>query len=94
MIRKIKLHRRATKYFRRMPRDNQLLMVTALEKVASASDISEHPGIIHMQGNPQGWFRLRVGGYRAILQPREESQETILYVDYIAPRGDAYRTRG
>ena len=92
-MRKIKLHRRATKYFRRMPRDRQLQMVAELEAVAALSDIAEHPNISQMQGNPQGWFRLRVGGYRALLQPIDEPPALILYVDYIGPRGDAYRAR-
>ncbi len=93
-MRKIKLHRRATKYFRRMPRDRQLQMVADLEEVAALPDIAEHPNISHMQGNPQGWFRLRVGSYRAVLQPQDDPPEPILYVDYIGPRGDAYRAKG
>jgi mRNA-degrading endonuclease RelE of RelBE toxin-antitoxin system len=92
-MRKIKLHRRAMKYFRRMPRERQLQMVKVLEEIAALPDIVEHPNVIHMQGNPQGWFRLRVGGYRALLQPRDLPQDQILYVDYIGPRGDAYRAR-
>ena len=93
-MRKVKLHRRAAKYFRRMPRDRQLQMIASLEEVAAFPDIVQHPSISHMQGNPQGWFRLRVGGYRAVLQSRDEpSLEPVLYVDYIGPRGDAYRAR-
>jgi len=68
-------------------------MVAGLEEAVVIPDISEHPNISHMQGNPQGWFRLRVGGYHAVLQPRDEPPEKILYVDYIGPRGDAYRAR-
>jgi mRNA-degrading endonuclease RelE of RelBE toxin-antitoxin system len=92
-MRKVKLHRRATKYFRRMPRERQLQMVTALEEIAALPDIAEHPNVILMQGNPQGWFRLRVGRYRALLQPKDTPQDQILYVDYIGPRGDAYRAK-
>lgn len=42
-MRKIKLHRRATKYFRRMPRDRQLPMVADLEEVATLPEVAEPP---------------------------------------------------
>ena len=85
-MRTVKLHRRAVKYLRRMPRERQQQMVLALEDVAKLKKIADHPGVKPLVGM-HGWFRLRVGGYRAILQAREEA---ILYVDYIGPRGDAY----
>ena len=85
-MRRIKLHRRATKYLRRMPRDRQAQMISSLEDVAALDDISTHPNIRSRSG-ADGWFRLRVGGYRAILQPWDG---TILYVDYISTRGSAY----
>lgn len=88
-MRRIILHRRATRYLRRMPRDRQAQMVTALEEVAGLDDISTHPGVRKLT-NQDGWYRLRVGVYRAILQPREDGEVEVLLVDYIGPRGDAY----
>ena len=64
-------------------------MVGALEEVAGLDDISTHPGIRKLTVQ-DGWYRLRVGVYRAILQPREGGQVEVLFVDYIGPRGDAY----
>lgn len=64
-------------------------MVAALDEVAALDDISAHSGIRKLI-NQDGWYRLRVGAYRAILQPREEGEIEVLFVDYIGPRGDAY----
>lgn len=64
-------------------------MVAALEEVAALDDISTHPGVRKLT-NQDGWYRLRVGVYRAILQPREDGEVEVLFVDYIGPRGDAY----
>lgn len=74
-----------------MPADRQAQIISELETLAEINNISEHPNVIHMQGTPQGWFRLSVGNYRAVLQPRKEYALEILYVDFIGPRGDAYR---
>jgi hypothetical protein len=38
----------------------------------------------------RGWFRLRVGVYRAILKLSVIEVDEVLFVDYIGPRGDAY----
>ena len=64
-------------------------MVSALEEVAGYADINTHPGIRKLTGQ-EGWFRLRVGLYRAILQPQENGEIAVLFVDYIGSRGDAY----
>lgn len=72
-----------------MPRERQSQMVAALEEVAVLGDITSHPGVRKLSGQ-DGWYRLRVGVYRAILQPRENGEIEVLYVDYIGPRGDAY----
>jgi mRNA-degrading endonuclease RelE of RelBE toxin-antitoxin system len=90
-MRRIILHRRATRYLRRMPRDRQAQMVASLEEIAALPDITAHPGIRKLTGQ-DGWFRLRVGVYRAILQPKENGEVEVLFVDYIGPRGDAYRS--
>lgn len=88
-MRRIVLHRRATRYLRRMPRDRQGQMIAALEEIAALNDITTHPGIRKLT-NQDGWYRLRVGVYRAILKPQGAGEVEVLFVDYIGPRGDAY----
>jgi mRNA-degrading endonuclease RelE of RelBE toxin-antitoxin system len=84
------LHRRAVKYLRCMPRDRQAQIVQALEEIAAMQNLSDHPNIKALSGEFAGWFRLRTGIYRSIVQPRREDADEVLYVDYIGPRGDAY----
>lgn len=89
-MREVILHRRAAGYLRRMPRERQIQMRDALRTVAGLSDIASHPGIKPLSGDLSGWYRLRVGSYRAILQLREDGGVEVVFVDYIGPRGDAY----
>ena len=89
-MRRIVLHRRAVKYLRSMPRDRQAQIVKALEEVAARENLTAHANVKALTGEFTGWFRLRTGVYRSIIEPRREDSEEILYVDYIGPRGDAY----
>lgn len=89
-MRRIVLHRRAVKYLRGMPRDRQAQIVQALEEITVLQNLGDHPNIKALSGEFAGWFRLRTGVYRSIVQPRREDAGDILYVDYIGPRGDAY----
>ena len=89
-MREIILHRRAARYLRRMPKDRQIQMRDALRAVAELADITGHPGVKPLGGDLSGWCRLRVGVYRALLQPRETAGTEVLFVDYIGPRSDAY----
>lgn len=89
-MRRVVLHRRAAKYLRCMPRERQVEIVQDIEEVASLANVADHPNVRQLSGEFSGWFRLRCGAYRAILQPRTEDREEILYIDYIGPRGDAY----
>ncbi len=86
----IELHRRAEKYLLKMPRDRQIQVIAALEEVAALDQPELHTNAKILSGNYASWVRLRIGIYRAILQPREENEEKILYVDFIGPRGDSY----
>ena len=73
-----------------MPRDRQVQIVQALEEIAALQNLSDHPNIKALSGEFAGWFRLRTGVYRSIVQPRREDTDEVLYIDYIGPRGDAY----
>ena len=89
-MRRIVLHRRAVKYLRCMPHDRQLQIVQALEEIAAMPNLSVHPRVKALSGEFAGWFRLRSGVYRSIVQPRQNDADEVLYVDYIGPRGGAY----
>ena len=65
-------------------------MIAALEEVADISDISQHPKIKALSGDLSGWWRLRTGVYRSVLQLRLIEEDETVYVDYIGPRGDVY----
>ncbi len=90
-MRTVQLHRHAANYLRRMPRPRQVQMVADLEAVAALDDIGSHPNVSPLSGDHAGWWRLRVGSYRALLQIRLEDQIEILFVDHIGPRGDIYK---
>lgn len=89
-MREVVFHRRAVKYLRRMPQDRQAEMFHALDQVAALEEVTSHPNVKALSGQLSGWYRLRVGVYRAIFKPLEEDGKEILYVDYIGTRGDAY----
>ncbi len=90
-MRKVVFHRSAAKYLKRMPRDRAIQTRDTLREVAALPNISDHPGIRRMSGEMAGWFRLRLGSYRAILQVTLVEIEEILYVGAIGPRGDIYK---
>ncbi len=89
-MRKMLLHRRASGYLRRMPAPRREQMLVALDEVAALDNIGNHANVRAMSGDFSGWYRLRVGVYRALLKPEKRESEEVLYVDYIGPRGDAY----
>lgn len=89
-MRRVVLHRRAVKSLRGIPRERQIQIVEALEEVSALQNITDHPNLKPLSGEFSGWFRLRTGSYRSIVQPRREKAEEILYVDFIGTRGDAY----
>jgi mRNA interferase RelE/StbE len=89
-MRAIVFHRRAARYLSRMPRDRAVQVRDALREVAALVAITEHPSIKSMSGDMDGWFRLRVGSYRAILHVSVMENDEVLHVDAIGPRGDIY----
>jgi mRNA-degrading endonuclease RelE of RelBE toxin-antitoxin system len=90
-MRAVVLHRRAARYLSRMPRDRAAQVRDALREVAALDDIASHHDIKQMSGSMAGWSRLRVGGYRAILQVTIVEVGEVLFVDAIGPRGDIYK---
>jgi mRNA interferase RelE/StbE len=90
-MRAIVFHRRAARYLSRMPQDRTVQVRDALREVAALANIADHPNLKVMAGDMAGWARLRVGGYRAILQVTVIKIDKVLYVDAIGPRGDIYK---
>jgi mRNA interferase RelE/StbE len=90
-MRAIVFHRRAAKYLRRMPKERAAQVRDALKEVAALDDIAAHPNVKQMSGGMVGWTRLRVGGYRAILQVTIIKAGEVIYVDAIGPRGNVYK---
>lgn len=90
-MRNIIFHRRAAKYLGKMPKERAAQVRDALQEVAALDDIAAHPNVKQMSGNMTGWTRLRVGGYRAILQVTIIKVDEVIYVDAIGPRGDVYK---
>ena len=90
-MRRIVFHRRAEKYLVLMPQARQIQILRDLEQLAALECLEEHTSVKALSGHYAKWFRLRTGVYRAIFQPREEGDEKLLYIDFIGPRGDAYK---
>ena len=81
------IHRRASRYFRRLPQNLQNRINNVLRQLRpSPLQIS---GLKKMAGDWAGYHRLRVGHIRIIVWIDESAK--IIYVDHIGPRGDVYR---
>ena len=70
-MRRVQFHRRAAAYLRRMAPARRDQVLDAIEEVAALGDSTSHVNVRSLRGEGQ-WYRLRVGSYRAVLQPREE----------------------
>ena len=92
-MREIRFHNRVERYFKRMPKNIVLKVMEELEEVAMLDDPLSHRNVKKLAGTQQVWYRLRVGQYRAIFQLREDGEAEIVYVDYVGPRGDAYKQK-
>jgi len=81
------LHRRAARYYERLPGDVKISLAEKLE--ALRDDPLGYPGSIAMAGEWAGYRRFRHGGLRIIYTYRPE--ESRVYVNHIGPRGDVYK---
>jgi len=84
---RVVVHRRAAHYLQRLPRAQRerlqfLLSDLALEPV-------RRPDAKPMVGEWKGYYRIRVGDMRIIFWL--DTQEMMVYVDHIGPRGDVYK---
>lgn len=74
---KVQFHRRAVAYLHRMARARRDQMLDAIEEVAALDDITSHVNVRLLRGADR-CYRLRVGAYRAVLQPREDGGVEVL----------------
>ncbi|QFY89679.2 type II toxin-antitoxin system RelE/ParE family toxin [Magnetovirga frankeli] len=82
----LRYSKQAIKYLSKMPKQQASALRLELKKLAA--DFDGYAGdLIKMSGCTL--YRLRVGGYRAILELRE--QRLVLMTLKIGPRGDVYK---
>ncbi len=78
------LLRPAQRYLKRMPIEDQLRVIEALDRlVQDATGLDIKP----LKGRPE--LKLRVGKYRVLLV--EDQENEVYVVTTIAPRGDVYK---
>jgi len=89
---KVVIHRRAASYLKRLPNTQKYTQKERLKKALSelARD-PFRPGVKAMAGEWRGYYRLRIGDIRVIFWP--DLKTKTIYVDYIGPRGDIYKTK-
>jgi mRNA interferase RelE/StbE len=83
---KIRYTKQALKYLRKMPASRAEDLRSALEQIAVGSQ-TYHGDLIRLSNSR--FFRLRIGGYRAILDIADD--ELTLLVLKIGTRGDVYK---
>lgn len=81
------LHRRAARYYRRLPANVKVSLSEKLGKLRE--DPLNYPGAIKMAGDWAGYNRFRDGNLRVIY--KYQANENRVYVNFIGPRGDVYK---
>ncbi|ABA56957.1 conserved hypothetical protein [Nitrosococcus oceani ATCC 19707] len=85
----IVVHRRAARYLRKLPQDQQVKIKHVLAQMKNGPlGLS---GIKSMVGDWAGYRRIRVGNVRIIFWIDE--LKNVVYVDHIGPRGDVYKDK-
>ncbi|CAN2042629.1 mRNA interferase RelE/StbE [Candidatus Magnetomoraceae bacterium gMMP-15] len=82
---KLTIHRRALNYLKKLPKNQQNKIKTALHHLRAHPFESE--GIKRMIGEWSGYYRLRLGNIRIIFWIDND----VIYVDYMGSRGDIYK---
>ena len=81
------IHRRTVRYLERLSGTDRERIQKALTRLAEAPDA--YPGVIQMAGEWAGYQRIRIGDFRVIFW--HDSNEDVIYIDHIGPRGDIYK---
>ncbi len=85
---RVLVHRRASRYLQKLSRNERERVRVVLRRLAQ--NPNTYPGLIHMAGDWAGYRRIRVGNLRIIFW--YDAEEDVVYVDYIGPRGDIYKS--
>lgn len=78
----------AEKQYLKLDRVTRRRIKEALHDLEQAERPLLHPRVRPLTGKLKGDYRVRVGGWRVLLTPDQES--SVLHVYAILPRGDAY----
>lgn len=81
------LHRRVRRYAEKLPADTKKRIKAKLEELAK--DPAHFTGAVKMAGEWQGYQRIRIGTLRVIYI--HETEEGVVYIDYLGPRGEIYK---
>ena len=84
---KVIVHRNAAKYLQRLPQVTKIRIKEILKQLES--NPLNYPGIKQMYGEWSGYQRIRSGKLRIIFW--YDSNEDVVYIDHIGPRGDVYK---
>ncbi len=84
---RVVVHRRVAKYLQKLPRGQKEKVKGLLRSLEQAPDgLSD---VTLMSGEWAGYRRVRLGALRVVFWYDKES--SLVYVDYVGPRGDVYK---
>jgi mRNA interferase RelE/StbE len=84
---KVIVHHNAVKYLKRLPKEVKDQIKEILKQLEN--DPLNYSDIKQMYGEWAGYYRIRAGKLRIIFW--YNSEEDIVYIDHIGPRGDVYK---
>ena len=80
--------RNATRSLRRIQKERATQIVASINELATHESPSLHPNVKQMKGDYAGFYRLRVGNYRAIFalnpDPNAEPEQKLLLINVSA----------
>jgi mRNA interferase RelE/StbE len=85
----IKFSSHAEKYYKKLDKELRGRIKKELTEMGDLIDPLTHPAVKPLIGEMRGFYRIRIGSYRAIFSIIHEIK-TIAVVN-IAPRGDVYK---
>jgi mRNA interferase RelE/StbE len=85
---KVEIKPSAEKSYRKLNKDTQRRIKEALQKLELSTNPFLQGNVRPLTGELKGDYRLRVGDWRILFTPDEESK--VLHVYAILPRGKAY----
>lgn len=84
----VELSRDSLKYLKKLSRNKAQRILGSLERLESVENPTFHKDVKPLTGKLKGYYRLRVGDYRLILEMDRDKKRIGVLV--IVPRGDAY----